>query len=59
MKIIFKSAATSTGIRDLYVQGGKIVAPFKDADRIVDASGKFLMPGAIDSHVHFRTPGNL
>ncbi len=57
MKIIFKSAATITGIRDVYVQGGKIVAPFKEADRIVDASGKFLMPGAIDSHVHFRTPG--
>ncbi len=57
MKIIFKSAATTTGIRDVYVQGGRIVAPFKDAERIVDCTGKFLMPGMIDSHVHFRTPG--
>lgn len=57
MKIIFKSAATTTGIRDVYVQGGKISAPFKDADRVIDSSGKFLMPGMIDSHVHFRTPG--
>jgi allantoinase len=27
------------------------------ADEVIDASGLFLLPGAIDSHVHFRTPG--
>ena len=27
------------------------------ADETVDASGKFLMAGAIDTHVHFREPG--
>lgn len=27
------------------------------ADRIVDATGCYLMPGAIDDHVHFRDPG--
>ena len=26
-------------------------------DHIVDASGCFVMPGVIDSHVHFREPG--
>jgi len=26
-------------------------------DRIVDASGLFVLPGAIDSHVHMRDPG--
>lgn len=24
----------------------------------IDVSGKFIVPGAIDVHVHFRTPGN-
>jgi dihydroorotase len=29
-----------------------------DADeRVVDADGKLLLPGAIDAHVHFREPG--
>lgn len=28
-----------------------------DYDRVVDASGCLLLPGVIDSHVHFREPG--
>ncbi|MDD4516644.1 dihydroorotase [Massilibacteroides sp.] len=28
-----------------------------EADRIVDAKGKWLLPGAIDDQVHFREPG--
>ncbi|MEP2670950.1 MAG: dihydroorotase [Cyclobacteriaceae bacterium] len=27
------------------------------ADKVVDARGKFLLPGAIDDQVHFREPG--
>ena len=27
------------------------------ADRTIDATGCYLMPGAIDDHVHFRDPG--
>jgi len=27
------------------------------ADRCIDAGGKYLIPGAIDLHVHFRDPG--
>lgn len=27
------------------------------ADKVVDAKGKFLLPGAIDDQVHFREPG--
>jgi len=27
------------------------------ADEVVDASGCFVLPGVIDSHVHFREPG--
>lgn len=28
-----------------------------EADRTIDATGCYLMPGAIDDHVHFRDPG--
>ena len=28
-----------------------------DADNIIDANGCWLLPGAIDDHVHFRDPG--
>lgn len=29
----------------------------EDADRIIDGSGKYLLPGVIDDQVHFREPG--
>lgn len=28
-----------------------------EADEVIDAQGKFLLPGAIDDQVHFREPG--
>ncbi len=48
-------------IMDLLVEDGKIVKVEKniecEAERIIDASGKWVMPGLIDLHVHFREPG--
>ena len=29
-----------------------------DADSVIDAEGKCVLPGVIDAHVHFRDPGN-
>lgn len=29
----------------------------EDIDKIIDASGKYLLPGVIDDQVHFREPG--
>lgn len=29
----------------------------EDADKIIDAKGKYLLPGVIDDQVHFREPG--
>ena len=29
----------------------------KEADRVIDAKGCYVMPGFIDLHVHFRDPG--
>ena len=47
---------------DVLIKGERIEKIGKDlqshtAKNIIDASGKFLMPGAIDDQVHFREPG--
>ena len=42
-------------IRDLCIDAGKIVA---SADgEVIDATGKLVVPGLIDMHVHLREPG--
>ena len=47
---------------DIAVSGGTIVAvgeglTARGAERVIDAGGRYVLPGAIDSHVHFRDPG--
>jgi len=47
---------------DVAVSNGKIVLTGKldsidTADDIYDAQGKYILPGIIDAHVHFRDPG--
>lgn len=44
---------------DVAIAGEKIVAVGQSLSgkKVIDAKGKYVMPGAIDSHVHFRTPG--
>src|SRR5437667_9708238 len=49
-----------TMMADIAVDDGTIsgmVAPgfVQHADRVIDASGKILMPGAIDPHVHMQS----
>lgn len=48
----------------LYIKDGIIAKIVRDGDRfepentqIIDARGKYLIPGVIDEHVHFREPG--
>lgn len=47
--------------RDVRVEGERIVAVerslHEDDEQVVDATGRILLPGAIDAHVHFREPG--
>ena len=44
-------------VGDILIEGDKIAQIGKNlpaqADKIVDASGKFVLPGGIDQHVHF------
>ena len=47
---------------NIAVSEGKIVSLVSDsyspkADRIIDCTGKMVLPGIIDAHVHFRDPG--
>ncbi len=47
---------------DLRIRGERIdaIAPTlaaRDGERVVDAAGKWLLPGVIDAQVHFREPG--
>jgi len=49
-------------IGDIAVSNGKIAAagvlnPGDSADEVYDASGKHILSGIIDAHVHFRDPG--
>lgn len=49
-------------VRDVLLDGGLItevgigLEPPADAE-VIDASGKYLVPGLVDMHVHFRDPG--
>ena len=52
------------GIRDILIDGKRIVkvaenidAKKADAEQVIDATGKHVLPGFIDLHVHFREPG--
>lgn len=53
-------------VMDIYVEEKRIVAVVpkgealpsgQRADTVIDASGKWVMPGFVDLHVHFRDPG--
>jgi len=49
------------GIRDLGIRGGHFAAigdlSHASAGEVIDCRGLHLLPGFIDSHVHFREPG--
>lgn len=48
---------------DVLVRDGMIAALARDGgiipegEQVIDAAGKYLIPGIIDEHVHFRDPG--
>lgn len=52
--------ATESFPADAAVDGGKIVAIGRDlavnAEKVVDATGKLVLPGALDAHTHMAMP---
>jgi dihydroorotase len=61
---IFKNATLvnhdGEGLADIAVRGGRIVGlggVGDSADEIVDCKGLHILPGVIDTQVHFREPG--
>lgn len=64
MDLIIKNGTivspTATFKADVCADNGKIVAITADAgtnaDKVVDASGKMVLPGAIDAHTHLAMP---
>lgn len=47
---------------DILIENGKIVAMAAELEagegvRVIDASGKYILPGLVDLHVHLREPG--
>ena len=53
------ATASDTVACDVGIRGGKIVALGEDlgtADEVIDARGRLVLPGGIDSHVHLSQP---
>src|ERR1700681_1976813 len=53
------ATAADTFACDIAIRDGRIVALGHDlgaAETIVDATGRLVLPGGIDSHVHFAQP---
>lgn len=58
---VLDPASGTDGIRDILTENGVIREVAEtitaEADTCIDASGKWVFPGLIDLHVHFRDPG--
>lgn len=65
-EIVIKNGTVVSGVglrqADVGIAGGKIVhvgnIPVEQGRTVLDATGKHVLPGVIDTQVHFREPGN-
>ncbi|MDP1853623.1 MAG: dihydroorotase [Candidatus Omnitrophota bacterium] len=59
--LVVDPANNRNEILDILVDGIKIVQVAKDiqreAEEVIDAGGKIILPGLVDMHVHLREPG--
>lgn len=57
MKILLKNGEIGGEKKDILIVDGKIADGSSEGAEVIDCSGKVILPGAIDVHVHFREPG--
>src|SRR3954465_8209333 len=55
------ATATDTYVADVAINGGKVVAigselPRQNVKKIIEAKGKYVLPGGIDVHTHLDMP---
>ena len=60
--MLIKNAKLSDGTQvDVLIRDGKIAGLMQNmpahGEEVIDAAGRTLMPGFIDLHCHWRTPG--
>ena len=56
-KTFVASVFVSDGKIAKIVQENQVPEPVEGPFQVIDATGKYLIPGIIDEHVHFRAPG--
>lgn len=58
---VLDPATKTEGFYDILIKDDKIITVAhsidETADKVIDATGKYVMPGFIDLHVHLREPG--
>ncbi|HEX3020864.1 MAG TPA: dihydroorotase [Lachnospiraceae bacterium] len=58
---VIDPATEREGIYDVFIEEGKItevsLSIARQADKVIDATDRYVMPGFIDLHVHLREPG--
>lgn len=50
--MIIKNALLKSGVTDIYIKNGVITEKFSFNDVVLDAKGKKVIPGLIDTHIH-------
>ena len=50
-------------LADVYIRDGQIAAVLdsnspESADEVLDADGRYVLPGMVDTHIHLMEPGD-
>lgn len=54
---VLDPATGEDAVRDLFIAEGRIAPRAPNDARVIDARGRFVIPGLLDLHVHLREPG--